>query len=165
MTQTTVALLQIAGTVVAVFLGLLALTQWQIGPMRRSLESTSQKVDLLIVAVGEALPYLSTKKVAGAAQGLDQFRKALLRLLVPVVAFEQAAGNPLTRDELHRLMQYNATLEDRMLTPEEAADFQALVNKIEADHPKKPGVGALVATAAILAGLAVLIAGARGGNE
>lgn len=129
--------------------------------LRRSQDATSQEVDLLILAMSEVLPYLATRKVTGAAQGLDGFRRALLRLLAPTLRFAEATGNPLTREELQRLTQYQTTLQERVLTPEEAGDFRVIVDKMKADYPKKPDSGALAAAAAILVGLAALVASAR----
>lgn len=123
-------------------------------------DRASDKMNQFIVAMSGVLPHLAAKRTTGAAQGLDQFRKDLLRILLPVVDMERAHANPLTPDELRRLEEYRDALGERLLTPKEAADFQGLVRKMEAEHPDNRNLALLVTGAALLVGIVLMLANA-----
>lgn len=121
-----------------------------------------QQIGLLILAISGVLPHLHTKEGEEANRGFEQFRVALVQILVPAVEMERGMGNPLTPQELNRLACYQDVLMTRLLTPAEARDFEQLTAKMAESHPDEPNLGAIAAIAGIVVGLALLFAAATG---
>jgi len=73
-----------------------------------------------------------------------------------VISKEEEQRNPLTPAELHRLKLYRDKLTrlGELLTPGEAEDFSAIVNKLDHDQPGNLDIGPLIHLAGILRALA-----------
>jgi|GEM_PF-5247485 len=62
-------------------------------------------------------------------------------------------GNPLTKDEVGRLVRYRNKLAHKEdFTADEAQDFHALIHKANDEHPELPGLHILLAIATLLVG-------------
>ena len=168
-------------TIVAVAVGIGTLWRWAFGPLRRAVTAVGQdvrllanRVDTLEVArrdVGEqvggltrALVRLLADRYTGQPEKVAELLGTFHGTWRGVVGHEQAQHNPLTLEELARFEAYRTKFYERgqALTRAEWSDFHGMLEKMNDDRPKPPGLAALFVLSAILAALAGTAVGAPG---
>ena len=157
------------GTAVTVAVGVFTLWRWAFGPLRAEVHHLGTRLANMETAVGEAsgqvggmtrvlVPLLADHDAGDPAKVVDLLG-TFNGTWRAVSGWERERRNPLTDEELTRFETYREKVFDKraLLTPAEWADFNAMLEKMNRETPKPPGLPALFIFSAVLGALAGIV--------
>ncbi len=158
--------LQPLAAAVAVAVGIATMWRWALRPLQRevarlahrvrALEEVTEQMGGQVRGVTQALVPVLAERYAGNSRAVADLLASFNGTWDRVAGWEEQQRNPLTDAELARFLAYRARIfaDRRTLSPEQCADLEALLEKMDQDRPRPPGLGALFVLSAILRTLA-----------